>query len=82
MQNQAFTLQELIEVVCLQIQKNPTTVSPDTKLVDDLGIDSITIVNIVSELSDRFDVVFEDIDFESAETIAQIHTSLLNSIEE
>ena len=78
----AFSLNQFKHILGDQIHKNPAEISPDAKLVDHLGIDSITLVNIVARLSETYDVVFSDIDFDDVETVEQIYDSLIKAIDE
>lgn len=75
-----FTLEDLKTIVCEQAQTDPVTVNAETRLAADLGIDSITLVRIISAVSDTYDVTFEDIDFEEVDTLGQAYDTLCQSI--
>lgn len=75
----AFSLEEFKSIVCEQTHTGAAAVSRDSILQADLGIDSITLVKIISRVSDVHDVIFEDIDFDGVETVGQAYDVLIKS---
>lgn len=49
-------------------------VTSDTRLVDDLGIDSLDLVAVFLQVQDRFDVVIEDDDVAALRTVSDLAT--------
>lgn len=47
-------------------------VQPGSKLMEDLGIDSLGLVEIVMTIEERFDVEIPDEEYEGVETVEQI----------
>lgn len=49
-------------------------IEPSTRLVEDLGIDSLDLVAVFLQVQDQFDVVIEDDDVPSLRTVADLAT--------
>lgn len=77
----AFSFQELKKIVSRSAHIEEKNISRDSKLLDDLGIDSINLIKIIDSLSQDHNVSFEDIDFEGVETLGQTYDALQKSIE-
>ena len=45
---------KIVEMMCEQFDLEPDAISEDTSFVDDLGIDSLDVVELVMELEDAF----------------------------
>ena len=45
---------KIVEMMCEQFDLTPDAISEDTSFVDDLGIDSLDVVELVMELEDAF----------------------------
>jgi acyl carrier protein len=48
-------LEELYEVIA-PFNKHGVELAPGTRFVDDLGLDSLTVMELVAEIEDRFDI--------------------------
>ena len=46
--------EKIVEMMCEQFDLTPDVISEDTSFVDDLGIDSLDVVELVMELEDAF----------------------------
>ena len=79
MQDQIDTLPALEEIVSRFAPKQRAGVAfaRETKLADDLGIDSPRMIDIVLEVEDRFGVSLDDVDVEKTATVGD----LLHAIE-
>jgi acyl carrier protein len=62
-------LDEVKEVVAEQLGVNIEEIKEDSKFVDDLGADSLDVVELVMALEEKFDIEIPD---ESAENIATV----------
>ena len=65
------------EVVVEQLNVSPDEVKKDSKFVEDLGADSLDVVELVMALEEKFDIEIPD---EDAEKIANV-TDAINFIE-
>ncbi|WP_456432942.1 acyl carrier protein [Nitratifractor sp.] len=62
-------LDEVKEVVVEQLNVSPDEVKEDSKFVEDLGADSLDVVELVMALEEKFDIEIPD---EAAEKIATV----------
>jgi acyl carrier protein len=62
-------LEEAKEVVAEQLSVEADTIKPDSKFIDDLGADSLDIVELVMALEEKFDIEIPDSDAESIITL-------------
>ena len=71
-------LDDVKEVVAEQLGVNADEIKEDSKFVEDLGADSLDVVELVMALEEKFDIEIPD---ESAESIATV-TDAVKFIEE
>jgi len=62
----------LAEALNLPLEK----VAPDAKIVDDLGADSLDVVELLSELEDEYGIVIPDDEVENLITVADVAAEL------
>lgn len=62
----------LAEALDLPVEK----VTPDAKIVDDLGADSLDVVELLSQLEDEFGVIIPDDEVENLVTVADVAAQL------
>ena len=58
----------LAEALNLPIEK----ITPDAKIVDDLGADSLDVVELLSQLEDEFGIIIPDDEVENLVTVADV----------
>ncbi len=61
---------EVKEVVVEQLSVSPDEVKEDSKFADDLGADSLDVVELVMSLEEKFDIEIPDEDAEKIATVA------------
>jgi len=61
---------EVKEVVVEQLNVSPDEVKEDSKFSDDLGADSLDVVELVMSLEEKFDIEIPDEDAEKIATVA------------
>jgi len=61
------------EVVVEQLNVNPDEVKEESKFVEDLGADSLDVVELVMALEEKFDIEIPD---EDAEKIATVNDAM------
>jgi acyl carrier protein len=64
---------EVKEVVVEQLNVNPDEVKEESKFVEDLGADSLDVVELVMALEEKFDIEIPD---EDAEKIANVSDAI------
>ena len=57
------------EVVVEQLNVNPDEIKEDSKFVEDLGADSLDVVELVMALEEKFDIEIPDSDAEKIVTV-------------
>lgn len=66
-------IQEMLaEALNLPVEK----VTPDAKIVDDLGADSLDVVELLSQLEDEYGVTIPDEEVETLVTVADVATEI------
>ena len=73
-------------VVVEQLNVNPDEVKEDSKFVEDLGADSLDVVELVMALEEKFDIEIPDTDAEKIVTVGnamayiEAHKQSINSL--
>ena len=62
----------LAEALNLSAEK----VTPDSKIVEDLGADSLDVVELLSRLEDEYGVIIPDEDVETLVTVADVAAAI------
>jgi acyl carrier protein len=62
------------EVVAEQLNVEPAEVHEDSSFIDDLGADSLDLVELVMALEDNFDMKIPDEDVEAIKTVGDAVT--------
>ncbi|WP_024954220.1 acyl carrier protein [Sulfurospirillum arcachonense] len=63
-------LDDVKEVVVEQLNVNPDEIKEDSKFVEDLGADSLDVVELVMALEEKFDIEIPDADAEKIATVS------------
>ncbi len=66
----------LREIVSNQLGVEPAEVVPEARILDDLGADSLDVVELVMVLEETYDIVVPDEDAETLQTVADIQAYL------
>ena len=61
--------EDVKEVVVEQLNVNPDEVKVESKFVEDLGADSLDVVELVMALEEKFDIEIPDTDAEKIVTV-------------
>ena len=62
-------LEKVIDIVCEQLVVNKSEVNSESIIIDDLGADSLDVVELVMAIEEEFDIEISD---EKAETIKTV----------
>ena len=65
------TFDRVKKVVVEQLDVNEDEVTPQASFVDDLGADSLDVVDLVMGLEEEFDIEIPDEDAEKIQTVGQ-----------
>ncbi len=63
-------LDDVKEVVVEQLDCDPAEIKEDSKFIEDLGADSLDVVELVMALEEKFDIEIPDEDAEGILTVA------------
>lgn len=67
----ASTYDRVVEIVAEQLGADKDKIKPETHFVNDLGADSLDVVELVMELEEEFDISIPDDAAEKIQTIGQ-----------
>ena len=67
------------EIICDQLDVAEDDVTMESNIADDLGADSLDVVDLVMSLEEEFDAEFPDEDIESIKTV-ETWSSLLKTV--
>lgn len=65
-------LEKVIEIVADQLSVEPSEITEDSNLVDDLDADSLDVVDLVMSIEDAFNVEIPDTEVENLKTVGEI----------
>ncbi len=63
-------IDDVKDVVAEQLNVNKDEIKEESKFVEDLGADSLDVVELVMELEEKFDIEIPDSDAENIATVA------------
>lgn len=65
-------LAKLIEVVVDQLDLDPEKITEDAAFVEDLGADSLDLLQLLTALEEEFDMTIPDEKFEAISTVGDV----------
>ena len=65
-------LEQVKKILCDQLDLEEEQVNEDSEVIDDLGADSLDIVDLVMTLEEEFDTEIPDEDIENLKTVGDI----------
>lgn len=68
----ATTLERIAKIVSERLGVDESQVKPEATFKDDLGADSLDVVELVMELEDEFDLEISDEDAEKISTVGDV----------
>ena len=64
--------EQIKAIIAEQLSADPEKITPDTSIIEDLGADSLDVVELVMALEEKFGVEIPDEDAEKINTIGDI----------
>jgi acyl carrier protein len=64
--------EEVKEVIVEQLNVSPEEVKPEAKFVEDLGADSLDVVEMIMALEEKFEVEIPDSEAEKIQTVQDV----------
>ena len=72
-------LEKITEIICEYTGKNDVTITADTVLISDLGLNSIDLLNLVWYVEEEFDVEIPDRVIKDFKTIGDVMDFIENN---
>ena len=63
---------KVVEILANQLQIDPDTIDANTKIMDDLGADSLDVVEMLMEMEEVFGFSIHDEDIEEHVTVSDV----------
>ena len=70
--NKDMVLEKVIAILSTQFDVDPDAITAETDIVDDLGADSLDLVDMLMTLEDEFDMEIPDEEIENVKTVGDI----------
>ena len=64
--------EKLRKIICVQLELDVDYVTLETNLLDDLGADSLDVVDLVMSIEDEFEMEVPDEEIEKMKTVADV----------
>lgn len=65
-------LEKMKEILAEQLDADINTITPETDIADDLGADSLDVVEMLMTIEDEFEIEIPDEKIESLKTVGQV----------
>ena len=65
-------LEKIVDILSKQFDVEEDTITLDTNIADDLGADSLDVVDMLMSLEDEFDVEIPDEEIERIRTVGEL----------
>jgi acyl carrier protein len=69
------------EIVALQLGLGDEDIQPESTFIDDLGADSLDVIELIMALEEEFEVDIPDEDIEEFETVQDVITYLTAKVQ-
>ena len=60
------------DALAAQFELDPASITPETNLIDDIGADSLDVVELIMDLEDEFGIAISDEDAAQLYTVGRI----------
>lgn len=74
-------LEKLIALLAEQLDAEAGEITEETDIIDDLGADSLDVVDLVMSMEDEFDLEIPDEDIENIRTVGELAKYLEGRVE-
>lgn len=71
---------KVIDIITDQLSLREDEIQADSRFVDDLGADSLDIVELIMEMEEEFDVEIPDEDIENMLSVKDVIDYILNNL--
>lgn len=63
------TFDKIKEIICNQLEIDPEKITLESNLTDDLGIDSLDLIDLVMSIEDEYEIEVPDTELENIKTV-------------
>ena len=70
--------EQVRDTLAKQFEIDPATITPETNIIDDIGADSLDVVELIMSLEDNYSISISDDDAAKLLTVEQITAYLEN----
>lgn len=74
------TIEEICKLVAVQLGRR--RVAAEERLVEDLGAESLDLVNLIARLEERYDLTIDETELPDLRTASDLHRRVRTGIEE
>ncbi len=60
------------EIIVRQLEVNPDLITMETSFLDDLDADSLTLIELIADFEDEFDVEIDESQLENIKTVKDV----------
>ena len=72
--------EKLKEIIADVLNVDPSSVTPETRFVQDLGADSLDVFQIIMGIENYFEITIEDVQVESIVTVGDAALQIQNAM--
>lgn len=72
--------EKIKKILCDQLDVEEDSISMDSTITDDLGADSLDVVDLIMSIEEEFDIEFQDDKIDSVKTVGDIVHYIENCI--
>ena len=72
--------EKLVDIIAEVLDKDPDKINPNTRLVEDLGADSLDIFQIINAIEEEFDIVIDADQMDKIEFVEDAAELIKNSV--
>ena len=60
------------EIIVRQLEVNPDSITMETSFLDDLDADSLTLIELIADFEDEFDIEIDEEQLENIKTVKDV----------
>ena len=79
--NSAELQEKVVEIIANQLGIDPEDVTPEASVVDDLGADSLDVVELIMALEEEFNLEIPDEEAEKIKSVQDIFSHMANAMQ-
>ena len=65
-------IEQIIDAISKQLKVDPSKITPETDIIDDLGADSLDVVELLMTIEDKYGIVIPDDEVTELRTIKKM----------